>query len=133
MLYDIAQVVLIIVLTFCCSYSIIKYNSKIRSRGIKMVLRSQSAIHNKTKLFSPPIQKPQLFSQSRKHIQEHMLRIMVFDGKAYWVKDNIFFVAETNRGNVLHDSAKQVDTSDMSKADIDKMMFILDKLKESQQ
>lgn len=98
-----------------------------------MVLRSQSAIHNKTKLFSPPIQKPEVFSQSKKHVQDHMLKVMVIDGKAYWVKDNIFFVAETNRGNVLHDSAKQVDTSNMSKADIDKMMFILDKLNEVQE
>ena len=133
MLYDIAQIVLIIVLTFYCSYSIIKYNSKIRSRGIKMVLRSQSAIHNKTKMFSPPIQNPEVFSQSKKHVQQHMLKVMVIDDKAYWVKDNIFFVAETNRGNVLHDSAKQVDTSNMSKADIDKMMFILDKLNEVQE
>lgn len=131
MLYDIAQIVLIAILTFYCSYSIIRYNAKIKSRGIKMVLKSQSAIYNKTKPFNSPRAKIATFSQSKKHIQSHMLRVMVIENKAYWVKDNIFFVAETDNGSVLHDTAKQVDTSYMSKADIDKMMFILDKLKES--
>ena len=133
MLYDIAQYVIIAVLTFYCSYSIIRYNSKIRSRGIKMVLGSQSAIYNKTKMFSPPITKVEMFTQSKRHIQENMLRVMVIENYAYWVKDNIFFVADTDRGNVLHGTARQVDTSSMSKSEVDKMMFILDKLKESQE
>jgi hypothetical protein len=98
-----------------------------------MVLGSQSAIHNRTKLFNPPENKVEIFSQSKKHIDQHMLRVMVIEDKAYWVKDSVFFVAETDSGNVLHDTAKQVDTSSMSKSDIDKMMFILDKLKESHQ
>jgi hypothetical protein len=133
MLYEIAQYIIIFMLTFYFSYSIIRYNAKIRLRGIKMVLGSQSAIYNRTKFFNPPENKVEIFSQSKKHIDQHMLRIMVIENKAYWVKDNIFFVAETNSGSVIHDTAKQVDTSSMSKADIDKMMFILDKLKESQQ
>ena len=132
MLYEIAQYILIVTLTFYFSYSIIKYNAKIRSRGIKMVLGSQSAIHNRTKSFNPPENKLEIYSQSKRHINKHMLRVMVIEGNAYWVKDNVFFVAETESGSVLHDTAKQVDTSSMSKADIDKMMFILDKLKESQ-
>jgi len=132
MLYEIAQYALIVILTFYFSYSIIRYNAKIRLGGIKMVLGSQSAIHNRTKFFNPPESKIEIFSQSKKHIQQHMLRVMVIENKAYWVKDSVFFVAETDNGNVLHDTAKQVDTSDMSKSDIDKMMFILDKLKELQ-
>jgi hypothetical protein len=133
MLYDIAQYVSIVALTFYFSYSIIRYNSKIKSRGIKMVLGSQSVIYNKTKMFNPPMTKIEMFTQSKRHIQKNILSVMVIDNYAYWVKDNIFFVADTDRGNVLHDTARQVDTSNMSKADIDKMMFILDKLKESQQ
>jgi len=132
MLYDITQLIIIVVLTFYFSYSIIKYSSKIRYGGIKMVLGSQSAIHNRTKFFNPSENKLKIYSQSKRHINKHMLRVMVIEGNAYWVKDNVFFVAETESGSVLHDTAKQVDTSSMSKADIHKMMFILDKLKESQ-
>lgn len=133
MLYDIAQYTLIIVLTFFFSYSIIKHNSKIRARGINMVFKSQSAIHNKIKPYMPSEKNNDKLSQSKMHINKHMLKVMVIENKAYWVKDNIFFVAEIDNGNVLHESAKQVDTVNMSKAEIDKMMFILDKLKESQQ
>lgn len=132
MIYNIAQFFLIVVLTFYFSYSIIRYSKKIRLRGIKMVLGSQSAIYNKIKMFIPQDQKTSLLSQSQKHVNKSMLRVMVIDGMAYWVRDNIFFVADMDNGNVLHETAKQVDTSNMSKADIDKMMFILDKLKEVQ-
>lgn len=131
MLYDIAQYIIIAVLTFYFSYSIIRYNSKIRLRGIKMVLGSQSSIYSRTKMFNPPIVKPEIFSQSKRHIQENMLRVIVIEDYAYWIKDNVFFVAETDSGSVLHHTAKQVDTLNMSKHDIDKMIFILDKLKES--
>lgn len=130
MLYDIAQIILILVLTFYFSYSIIRYNAKIRSRGIKMVLKSQSAIHNKIKHFGPEPVKTDPISQSKIHVQKHMLKVMIIDGSAYWVKDNIFFVADTDNGIVLHNTAQQVDTVNMSKPEIDKMMFILDKLKE---
>lgn len=130
MLYDIGQIILISVLTFYCSYSIIRYNAKIRARGIKMVFKSQSAIHNKIKHFAPDVAKVNPPSQSKIHVQKHMLRVMIIDGKAYWVKDNVFFVADTDNGIVLHNTAQQVDTVSMSKPDVDKMMFILDKLKE---
>lgn len=132
MLYEITQYIIILVLTFYLSWFIIRYNAKMRVRGIKVVLGSQSAIHNRTKLFNPPENKIEIFSQSKKHISKHMLRVMVIENKAYWVKDSVFFVAEADGGNVLHNTAKQVDTLNMSKADIDKMMFILDKLKELQ-
>ena len=102
MLYEIAQYALIVILTFYFSYSIIRYNAKIRLGGMKMVLGSQSAIHNRTKFFNPPESKIEIFSQSKKHIQQHTLRAMVIENKAYWVKDSVFFVAETDNGNVLH-------------------------------
>ena len=72
--------------------------------------------------------KPEVVSQSRKHVEQHMVKIIVIENKAYWVKDNIFYVAETDHGNIVPESVKPVDTANMSKKDIDKMLFILDNL-----
>ena len=63
-----------------------------------------------------------------KHVEEHMVKIIVIDNKAYWVKENIFYTAETENGNIIPETARPVDTADMSKKDIDKMLFILDNL-----
>jgi hypothetical protein len=58
-----------------------------------------------------------------------MIKIIVIDNKAYWVKDNVFYFAETDSGDIIDVTAKPVDISSMSKQDIDKMLFILDNLR----
>lgn len=129
MLIDIAQYVLIVVLTFFLSSYIIRYNSKIRAKGIKGAMRSQTAVFNKTRVFNEPSHiKKELVSQSQNHVQKYMLQVMVIENNAYWIKDNIFYVADIVEGSVRPDTARQIDTSSMSKIEIDKMMFILDKL-----
>jgi hypothetical protein len=58
-----------------------------------------------------------------------MIKIIVIENKAYWVKDNIFYFADTNNGDIVDVTAKPVDISSMSKKDMDKMLFILDNLR----
>lgn len=70
-------------------------------------------------------------SQLGKQINKSSTRVILTDDdKAYWVKDNTFFVADTNNGLVDHSTAKQIDTINMSENDLDKMLFILDKLRD---
>jgi hypothetical protein len=58
-----------------------------------------------------------------------MIKIIVIDNKAYWVKDNVFYSADTDNGDIVSPTAEPVDISTMSKKDIDKMLFILDNLR----
>lgn len=133
MLLEILQYVIIFALTFCLSIYIIGYNSKIKAKGIKSVMRSQSTIYNKTKMINPPVpHNKELVSQSIRHLQKHMVKIMIIEDKAYWVKDNMFFTADVRNGYVLPETERRVDTMNMSQSDIDKMIFIIDKLKEAQ-
>lgn len=134
LLLIVLQYIIIAVLTFSLSSYIIKYNSRIKARGIKKVMKSQSTIYNKVKDFVPQnLKVKSLFSQSKIHSEKYMLRVMVIDTGAYWVKDNSFFMADVKNGMVIPESTRKIDTVNMSKEDIDKMMFILDKLKEEQQ
>jgi len=69
-------------------------------------------------------------SQLNKKLEKNSTRVIMTDeNKAYWVKDNIFFVADTQNGKVINETTRPIDTINMSKKDLDKMLFILDKLK----
>lgn len=131
---NILQYIAIAVLTFALSSYIIKRNANIAVRGIKGAMRSQTAVYNKTKDFIPESLKVREYtSQSKNHSDKYMVKVMVIDNNAYWVKDNIFFTADVQNGSVLPETTRQINTLDMSKQDIDKMMFILDKLKENKE
>ena len=116
-------------LTFCLtSYIIYKGRTFKVFKGIRY---SQSSIHLMIKDFLPKTlyQKPRQESQSLKHIEKNTVKVIFIEDKAYWVNNNIFYCAEAISGNVNIDTTIPVDTTNMSKKDIDKMLFILDNLK----
>jgi len=57
-----------------------------------------------------------------------MIKIIVLDDNAYWVKDSIFYTAKTKNGNIIEETAVPVDIENMPKKELDKMLFILDNL-----
>lgn len=69
-------------------------------------------------------------SQSKNHDKETNVRVIIVDGQAYWIKDNIFYNAPLINDLVDKESAQRVDTTHMDKVQLDKMLFILDKLRE---
>jgi hypothetical protein len=129
---SILEYVIILVLTFFVSSAIIKYSGKIWTKKIRSIKYTQSVIHNKTKSLVQPSSniKKEYRSQSKNYISEHMIKIIMVDNRAYWVKDNVFFVADMNDGSVVPETTRPIDTSRMSKQDVEKMLFILDNLKE---
>ena len=52
------------------------------------------------------------------------------DDQAYWVKDNVFYTADMDEGDVNKNTTREVDTMTMNKVQLDKMMFIMDRLRE---
>ena len=52
------------------------------------------------------------------------------DDQAYWIKDNIFYKAPLVGQSIDKDLAEEVDTISMDKVQLDKMLFIMDKLRE---
>jgi hypothetical protein len=69
-------------------------------------------------------------SQSKNHYDKTNIKVIIVDSQAYWIKDNIFYKAPLVDHLIDKESAEQVDTSAMSKVQLDQMLFILDKLKE---
>jgi hypothetical protein len=69
-------------------------------------------------------------SQSNNHYNNIYIRTIIYENKAYWIKESNFFVADLVNGEIDKASQKQVDTLSMDKVQLDKMMFIIDKLME---
>lgn len=105
-----------------------------RGRKVKSfsgIAYTQSSIHLMIKDFIPKTlyEKPKVESQSLKHIEKNTIKVIFIEDKAYWVSNNIFYCAEANGGYVDAETVEPIDTTNMSKKDIDKMLFILDNLK----
>jgi hypothetical protein len=121
-----------IILTLVLTWSIIKLNGNKVSKTLKSIKYTQSDIHESIRAFIPKKinNKKKIESQSAKHAANTMIKIIVVEDKAYWVKDNIFYFADALDGDIVSPTAKPVDIESMSKKDINKMLFILDNLRE---
>lgn len=124
------EYIIAIGLTFVLSLAIIKLSIKKNINSFGEIVYRQSATYERSRQFMPKssYSKPEIVSQSIKHVEQHMVKIIIIDNKAYWVKNNIFYAAETHNGTIIYETAQPVDTGQMSKKDIDKMLFILDNL-----
>jgi hypothetical protein len=113
------------------NWFILKVIKKSARKSFSKTLYSQSDIHSLLKyFFSLEItnnEKPS--SQLTKRREKGMIKVIVMGNLAYWVSDNIFYVAEAVDGEVIPETAEPVDTNSMSRRDLDKMLFILDSLK----
>jgi hypothetical protein len=121
----------IVGLTLTIVLTIIVLMRKKAKKDFSKVLYSQSDMHRLLKYFfslqTNVNEKPE--SQLTKRVEKSMIRIIVVGNSAYWVSDNIFYVADAVDGQVIPETAEPVDTNSMSRKDLDKMLFILDSLK----
>lgn len=94
---------------------------------------SQSHIFELVKPILPPIKSlpgPKKKYQSSKHEEKTRIKVIILDKKAYWVKDNLFYVADIDAQGIDKDNAQVVDTIHMDKVQLDKMLFIMDQLRD---
>lgn len=105
-----------------------KFNTTIRYR--------QSHVHNLVAPLLPPevFVKKRKPTQASKHEASTNIRVIIMDDMAYWIKDHTFYSASMGPdGTVDKETTTQVDTMHMNKVQLDKMVFIVDKLTEGLQ
>lgn len=93
---------------------------------------SQSHVHELIRPFMPDNSEMLKIkvTQASKHYDQVHIRILMVQNKAYWIKNSVLYVADMVDGDIDRDSAKEVDIISMDKVQLDKMMFIVDKLTE---
>jgi len=93
---------------------------------------SQSHIHEIIKPLLPPMKfmakKPD--RQSSRHEEKTNVKVIILDNTAYWIKDNLFYSASLDNDKIDVDSTKVLDIINMDKVQLDKIMFIVDRLRE---
>ena len=97
-----------------------------------LLLPSQSHNHNLTFIagFYEKKNKPEQETQSKLHDSRVHIKVIIMDDQAYWIKDNVFYTANMDGDSVNKDTTRTVDTMTMDKVQLDKMMFIIDRLRE---
>ena len=123
---------MILGLTLILAWFILRVGKRNKKKPFSRTLQKQSDTHRLMKLFfsMPLSNNQQNFSQLTKHKEKGMIKVMVLGNEAYWISNNIFYVAEAINGEVQRHTTKPIDTSTLSKGDLDKMLFILDSLKD---
>ena len=126
------EYLLVIGLTLSFCWSIIKVSNKKRIAFLKKIKYRQSDIYEITKnvISKQKFDKPKFITQSQRHVQKNMLRVVIEKDKAYWILDNVFYTADAINGRVDENTAKPLDVENMSKKELDKMLSILDDLKQ---
>jgi hypothetical protein len=113
------------------SWSIIKISNKKRGRFLSKIRYRQSNIYEMIKDVIPKdmFDKPKVITQSQKHVQKNMLKVVITEGMAYWILDNVFYTANAINGRVDESTVKPLDIENLSKKDLTKMLSILDDLR----
>lgn len=125
------QELIAIGLTLISVLVIIKVMKKRSRKDFSKTLYRQSDIHKLLKyFFSISLSNnKQTFSQLTRHKEKSMIKVIVLDDQAYWVSNNTFYVAEAINGEIQRHTARPINTNGLSKKDLNKMLFILDSLK----
>ena len=126
------EYLLVIGLTLLSYWSIIKISNKRRMIFLNKNKYRQSSIYEMVKDVVPKqrFDKPKVITQSQKHIQKNMLRVVITDGSAYWILNNVFYTANAINGRVDEETIKPLDIENMPTKELDKMLSILDDLKQ---
>lgn len=115
-------------------YLAMKYFEKLYSisKEPKRYNFTQSSLHEMIK----PLLPKDIFKVENKKTQSYEyekrtnVRVIILDGMAYWIKDNQFYESEVNEQGIDKEGSRIVDTIGMDKVQLDKMLFIMDKLRE---
>jgi len=108
------------------------FYSNIDLKTNKTIRYSQTHIYELIKplVMTKEINKVIKNSQSKVYNEKTNIRVIIMDDVAYWIKDNIFYMANMVNGFVDKDTTRTVDTMAMDKVQLDKMLFIMDRLRE---
>jgi hypothetical protein len=126
------EYLLVIGLTLLVYWSIIKVLDKKRISFLKKIKYRQSDINEivKNVISKQRFDKPKFITQSQKHVQKNMLKVVIEEDKAYWIMDNVFYTANAINGRIDENTAKPLDIENMPTRELDKMLSILDDLKQ---
>lgn len=101
--------------------------------------RTSKIIYRQSHIFSliapsipyMPVRQEFKATQAFLNDEKNKQRMIFTENRAYWIKDNAFYQADLlETGEIDNSTTKVVDTMTMDKVELDKMIFIVQKLTE---
>ena len=119
--------VLLTLIAFSC---ILIVANKFTKKSYSKKIYRQSDMHEMLKrFFSNGLSVETKSSQMIKRKDKLSTKVIILEDKAYWVVDNVFYVGDAVNGSVQPESGEPISTSGLSSKEINKLLFILDNLK----
>jgi hypothetical protein len=97
---------------------------------IKLTMSQSTNYELLKSLYKKTIEKKEFKTQSKNHMLSKSIKVMFIDDKAYWIKNNAIYFANVTNKKFDINSAKKVDTHSLTKVELDRITFIVDKLTE---
>ena len=103
-----------------------------KDENISVINYSQSHIYDLMRPFLEfaDVVSSNVPTQSINYLNNAYMKVMVVNSKAYWIKNNTFYVADVVEGEVKKETTKEVDTMAMDRVELNEMLFIVEKLRE---
>jgi hypothetical protein len=79
---------------------------------------------------SSPFDSTPLKTQATEFHDKRSLRVLIVEDRAYWIERNTLFEAEIIDGNMDPSTTKAIDTMALDKVQLDKIIFVVDRLTE---
>lgn len=126
MKYFLGSLSTLIILIVIGKYSMPKINN---IHNFKLEYRQSHIFEIVKPILPPPSEiKKKKDSQSNKLEEKTNIKVIIMNGQAFWIKDNVFYVADMNGPIIDKDTTRRVDTMGMDKVELDRMLFIMDQL-----
>jgi hypothetical protein len=118
--------------TFILIYIMSKIMLNNTKSNKKTFVYRQTHIFELVKPLLPPLSsiKPDRKSQAVNHENKTNVRVIIMGNQAFWIKDNMFYMADMDGQHINKESTRRVDTMAMDKVELDKMLFIMDQLRD---
>lgn len=120
----------VIVLTLLSYLVILSIIKRKQTKKFSLVIGSQRDVHNMMKVFHARNTIEYKPSQMKKHEDKNKINVLVIGDQAYWISDNVFYTGNIVDGQIDHETTTPINTENMQKEEIDKMLFIVDNLKD---
>jgi hypothetical protein len=84
----------------------------------------------KNHLTSIVLPEPEVKTQSREYLKKNSIKAFVTGTNVYWIENGFLVTAKLHDNEIDETTKKRVDTHSLSKVELDKITFIVDKLTE---
>jgi hypothetical protein len=91
---------------------------------------SQSRQYELVADFIPITPIKPVITQSMKHDRKQYTRIFFIGNDAYWIEDSRVYTARFENGIIDHENKKTVDMTTIDKVELEKMIFVVERLTE---